>query len=157
MPYRRAFHDSTASRMRTLLPRDAGPSPSFPPVACCRNNVDLEKLKAIETGRTSRREVLLLLGEPDQVWLDETRFEYTDEQAPETRETIYLYVHVIGQFIGTPGAKYHYVGHRIYIEFDEHGIVSKREFHRYERSQGVNQVRGHTLPGSTEDWIKVIK
>ena len=129
---------------------------SLPSYRCCRDNLDSEAIKLIEPGRTSRREVLLLLGEPDRAWLSEMRFTYTNEEVAESLRLGAIMLLGFQSETIKSREKRRYVGRRIYIEFDENGVVTDRNFQRYERSQDVIQPLGHVLPGG-EDWIVIIR
>ncbi len=114
---------------------------TYPPAACCRDIVDEQVMGLILPGITTRTEVLLLLGEPDKVWMSERHFEYTSEQAPAVRETHILWAACgameCGGVASTLTAYYQLAGRKIHVEFDERGRVAKREYVRYERRQDV--------------------
>lgn len=93
-------------------------------------NIDEQTKSLLAPGLTTRKDVVLKLGEPDFVYDDEGTFIYEGEITPGGREWKKGVVTPIGMGTG-PWLPFEYKRYRLSIEFDEIGRVESSSFKRY--------------------------
>lgn len=102
-------------------------------------NIDEHTESLLTPGQTSRKDVVLILGEPDYVYNDEYTFIYEGEITPGGRVWKMGYMSPIGLGSG-PWYPFEYERYRLTIQFDDFGQVESSKFkrsrleERYERN-----------------------
>jgi len=100
-------------------------------------NVDEQTGLSLEIGKTTRKEVLLKLGEPDKVLDEENTFIY-EAESTEGAALWNLFLLMCGGYSCgaasgpiSPGAEY--IGYRLIVNFDQQGIVMGHHFETFKR------------------------
>ena len=104
-------------------PRDAR---TYPPINFQRN-ISEDTTSKIITGFTSRKDVLLMLGEPDFYDNQNKKFIYKGEITPGGKNLGIILITPIGPGYGTV-TPFDYEGYRLTIIFDDRGLVKQRKF-----------------------------
>jgi len=100
-------------------------------------NVDEQTGLSLEIGKTTRKEVLLKLGEPDKVLDEENTFIY-EAESTKGAELWNLFLLMCGATTcigadGPIGSGAEYEGYRLIINFDQQGVVKGHHFETFKR------------------------
>jgi hypothetical protein len=100
-------------------------------------NVDEQTGLSLEIGKTTRKEVLLKLGEPDKVLDEENTFIYEAESTKGAELwNLFLLICATTGCIGADGpigSGAEYEGYRLIINFDQQGVVKGHHFETFKR------------------------
>jgi outer membrane protein assembly factor BamE (lipoprotein component of BamABCDE complex) len=102
-------------------------------------NIDEQSMLAFAIGKTTRREILLNLGQPDGVMDDERTFIYLADATEAGYKWRFLYALPAGPYSAVVGLTPETAGpqseerYRLTVWFDEQGLVKNYKFERAEQ------------------------
>lgn len=102
-------------------------------------NVDKQTCSILEIGKTTRKEVLLKLGEPDKVLDNDDTFIYEGEKTAGKKlwDIIYIIAAGYGGVVGSGGIGHgaEYEGYRLVVKFNPMGVVLSHDFEFFIRKE----------------------
>ena len=98
-------------------------------------DIDETSAALFEKGRSTKKDVLLTLGEPDFVYRGERTFVYEAEVTPGGSYVGVLLITPLGPSMGNVPLFDDYQKNRLTINFDADGFVEETEFERFDRPE----------------------
>jgi len=105
-----------------------------------KRNVDKQTCSMLEIGKTTRKEVLLKLGEPDKVLDNDDTFIYEGEKTSGKKLWDIIYIMPAGGYsavVGSGGIGHgaEYEGYRLVVKFNPMGVVVSHDFELFTRKE----------------------